>query len=118
MNQYLAKEYPFEGEMLTIREISERIGVPPDTIRERLNNYKMPYERAFSPKDHRTERMENLQLKISVEYNGERVTLTKLSRLTGIDRPTIYSRYRAGDRGERLWRPLDHRGRKGKWYDY
>ena len=114
---FTPREYPFEGEMLTLREISERIGVPTDTIRNRLYNLKMPYERAFSPADHRIEHMSEINDPILIEYEGRTVTITELSEIIGIRRQTILTRYRVGDRGERLWRPLDRKGAKKRRYD-
>ena len=115
---FTPRKFPFEGEMLTLKEISERIGVPTDTIRNRLYNLKMPYEKAFSPTDHRIEHMREINDPILIEYEGRTVTITELSEILGIKRQTILTRYRVGDRGERLWRPLDRKskGRK-RWYD-
>lgn len=114
---FTPREYPFEGEMLTLREISERIGVPTDTIRNRLYNLKMPYEKAFSPADHRIEHMNEINDPILIEYEGRTVTVTELSEIVGIKRQTILTRYRVGDRGWRLWRPLDKKGVKKRKYD-
>jgi len=109
MSTYYPKEYPFEGEMLTIREIAERIGVPKDTIRQRLNK-GMPFERAFSPEDQRIVRLAELNDPIRVEYKGRKVTMAELSELTGIKRGTLLTRWRFGDRGEELWRPVQKKG--------
>lgn len=43
---------------------------------------------------------------IRVEYRGERVSLSELSRRTGITDQAIYARYKAGARGEALVRPV------------
>lgn len=43
---------------------------------------------------------------ITVEYRGRKVTLLQLSELTDINECTLASRYRKGDRGEHLVRPL------------
>lgn len=43
---------------------------------------------------------------IQVRYNGESVTLNKLSKLTGVLESTLHSRYRKGVRGRRLWRKV------------
>lgn len=44
---------------------------------------------------------------IKVEYEGRQVNLTELCLLTGIGRSTLLHRYGQGDRGKRLWRPVD-----------
>ena len=40
-----------------------------------------------------------------IEFDGELVTLTEISKRTGISLQTLYSRFQAGDRGEKLVRP-------------
>lgn len=45
--------------------------------------------------------------KLFVEYQGQRMALRDVAKLVGIEVRTLRSRYRAGERGERLWRPLD-----------
>lgn len=46
---------------------------------------------------------------IFVEYKGFYVTLTELSKITGIKRETLEMRYMRGDRRERLYRPVRKR---------
>ena len=117
MSVQYPKEYPFEGEMLTIAEISKRTGIPKNTIRQRLNHYEMSFDRAFSTDDLRIERLKK-ETEYFVEYEGELISITELSERIGIKPTTLRSRYRYGDRGERLWRPLEHKQRKVKrWYD-
>lgn len=43
---------------------------------------------------------------IYIDYEGNSVTLTELSNITGIKRETLEMRYIRGDRGERLYRPV------------
>lgn len=43
----------------------------------------------------------------TVDYHGEVLTLAQLSACTGLSKDCLDRRYRQGDRGERLWRPLD-----------
>ena len=42
-----------------------------------------------------------------VDYYGNSVSLRQLATLTGIKQCTLKARHDIGDRGERLWRPLD-----------
>lgn len=42
-----------------------------------------------------------------VNYNGADLTLTQLAKAVGISYACLCCRYRKGDRGEQLWRPLD-----------
>ena len=116
MSAQYPREYPYEGEMLTIAQISERTGIPKDTIRVRLRK-GMPFEKAFSTEDLRVVRCRS-KTKIYTEYKGEMVSLSELAERVGIKEITIRERYKLGDRGERLARPLDRKskGRK-RWYD-
>ena len=116
MSVQYPREYPYKGEMLTITEISERTGIPKDTIRQRLRN-GMPFEKAFSAEDHRVARFK-AKTKIFAEYKGEMLPLSEIAERTGIKMMTIRERYRRGERGERLTRPLERKskGRK-RWYD-
>lgn len=42
-----------------------------------------------------------------VEYQGEMITLAEAVERTGIKKGTLEDRYRSGDRGERLFRPVE-----------
>lgn len=44
--------------------------------------------------------------KVFVEYNGKQVSLSQLSKLTGVKYNTIVARYHRGLRGERLWKKV------------
>ncbi|GAB6170303.1 hypothetical protein JCM1393_27630 [Clostridium carnis] len=46
---------------------------------------------------------------IHIDYEGISVTLTELSKITGIKRETLEMRYIRGDRGERLYRAVRKR---------
>ena len=48
----------------------------------------------------------NRRTAIFTEYNGQNVTLLELSELLNIPYSTLHARYRKGERGERLFRPL------------
>ena len=106
------KQYPYMGNQLSLRAIAELTGVPIGTLRARLR-YGIPLDKAFTDDDLRVERMRGFA-GIKVDYKGEEVTLLELSERTGIKRATLATRYRFGDRGERLWRPVENtnRGRK------
>lgn len=45
--------------------------------------------------------------KIEVHYRGGQISLSEASKLTGISINALHERYKRGDRGERLFRPLD-----------
>jgi len=106
------KRYPYMGDMLSLRAISELTGIPTETLRARLR-YGIPPEEAFADEDLRIVRLRETAV-IKVDYQGEVLTLLELSERTGIKRATLATRYRFGDRGERLWRPVEstNRGRK------
>lgn len=46
---------------------------------------------------------------IYIDYNGENIILSQLSKITGIRRETLEMRYIRGDRGERLIRAVRKR---------
>lgn len=48
----------------------------------------------------------NRRSNIIVEYEGEQMTLVEASELSGIEYHVLNIRYRTGDRGERLFRPV------------
>ena len=48
----------------------------------------------------------NIRRNVLVEYNGKMITLPEAAEITGIDLGALRSRYRNGDRGERLFRPV------------
>lgn len=52
------------------------------------------------------EQHRNQRSNIWIDYDGERIILKDAARAKGIDYHTLYMRYRAGDRGERLFRPV------------
>ena len=116
MSAQYPREYPYEGEMLTIREISERTGLSKDLIRQRLRK-GWAFDKAFSTTDYRAERMKKLNAIHQVEYEGRIVTIAELAEITGINKATLRTRFRLGDRGERLTRPLQHTWRGHKWYE-
>lgn len=51
----------------------------------------------------------NRRNNVIVKYNGKSLTLPEAAERSGISCPTLRSRYRVGDRGERLFRPIDTR---------
>jgi hypothetical protein len=48
------------------------------------------------------------------EYNGKRYTLRELSTACGVTFHTLYGRFQAGDRGERLTRPVEWKGQSSE----
>lgn len=53
-----------------------------------------------------TEQVRNRRNTVRVEYQGEMLTLKEAAEKSGINYGTLKSRYHAGDRGERLFRPV------------
>lgn len=41
-----------------------------------------------------------------IEYNGKKITIPDAAELSGISQATLHTRYYAGDRGEKLFRPV------------
>ncbi len=48
----------------------------------------------------------NRRSNVMVEYNGQKICLTDAAKLSGIAPKTALRRYKAGDRGDRLFRPV------------
>lgn len=48
MNRRVSKRYEFEGEMLSLPEVADRIGVKAQTLRGRMNAYGMTFEEAVA----------------------------------------------------------------------
>lgn len=51
--------------------------------------------------------MREVKIRVYYEPENRNVTLTELANITKIRRVTIYYRYKKGDRGERLWCPVE-----------
>ena len=51
----------------------------------------------------------NTRKNVFVEYEGVEISLPEAAEKSGIAYATLKSRYHAGDRGERLFRPVDKR---------
>lgn len=49
----------------------------------------------------------NKRNNVYVEYEGEEKTLSEVAELLGMDNGTLWHRYKAGDRGEKLFRPKE-----------
>jgi hypothetical protein len=56
----------------------------------------------------RTEQNNNRRNNIIIEYNGSSHTLGEWATMLGFEYCTVKTRYYAGDRGDRLFRGLDH----------
>ena len=49
---------------------------------------------------------------MEIDYQGKKVTLNELSKITNISYDTLLHRHSNGDRGEDLWRPIYKRSKK------
>lgn len=49
----------------------------------------------------------NTRQNVFVEYNGEKMCLMDAAELSGINYNSLFSRYEHGDKGERLFRPVE-----------
>jgi hypothetical protein len=58
------------------------------------------------------EQMSNTSSNVFVEYQGVRMTLAQAARKSGIHNDTLCRRHKHGDRGEKLFRPTQHTGRR------
>ena len=83
----------------------ENFGKPGYTLnRIRVNeDYKPDNVRWATPKQQSNNKRNN----IKVNYQDEEMTLTEAAEKSGINYGTLRDRYKRGDRGERLFRPVE-----------
>ena len=55
------------------------------------------------------EQLRNTRVNRIVEYQGRAITLSEVAELTGISFATLHNRWKRGDRGDRLFRPVKKR---------
>lgn len=84
------KLYPYEGEMLTIRQISERTGINRKTLDGRLRDGMDIYKATHTPV--KRGKFEGARF----EFNGEKYSLSELSELSGVKKQTIEWRLQQG----------------------
>ena len=91
--EYVSKLPHFGEEGYTLDRIDNNGNYEPDNLR-------------FT--DRKTQ-SRNTRRNIIVEYQGREMTLAEAAELSGIPYNTLLARYYAGDRGERLFRPVRKR---------
>ncbi|CAJ0861976.1 hypothetical protein AMST5_01446 [freshwater sediment metagenome] len=84
----------FKGEKLTLKELSERTGVPVDTIRSRLS--KGVRGDALGAPQRKTQ---------TITFNGETRTVNEWARISGVSTATIGRRLREGLSAEEALTP-------------
>lgn len=98
----------YNNKKVTIRELSELTGLSIKLLNSRYENGDRGEDLIRPVGVHiRTNIPEGY-----IDYCGDMITLEELSRRTGIKRTTLSMRYKNGDRGERLWRPVRPRTKK------
>ena len=92
------KLYPYEGEMLTLGEISQRTGINQKTLQSRLKRgmdvcraANMPTQLGNKP--------------VHYEFNGKEYTLSELAELSGVKKQTISWRLHQGETVAEAIRP-------------
>lgn len=80
-------KYMYDGELLTLREISIRTGVNYDILRGRTDRGLSIYEALYNQFE---------PTKYHLEYNGERHSIPEWSAITGIKEVTIRARLKRG----------------------
>ena len=56
----------------------------------------------------------NIRTNVHIEYGGRSVCLSEAAELSGINAMTLSCRYRKGDRGDRLFRPVQKHNKPTK----
>lgn len=93
------------GDFSTFRDWAFANGYSDDLSIDRIDNngnYKPTNCRWTDRKNQCNNRRSN----IFVVFNNKQITISEASQLTGIHKSTLKDRYRRGDRGERLFRPV------------
>lgn len=62
----------------------------------------------------RKKQSRNTRKNIIIEYKGEKMCLKDVANIVGINEATLSGRYHRGDRGDRLFRPVDESKRKNR----
>ena len=90
--------YDINGEMLLIKEISQKYNIPEPTLRGRMAK-GMTMQEALVYEYHG---------KLTITYHGETKYLTEWSEITGINRGTLRDRLKAGFTEEDIFKPVLH----------
>ena len=95
----------WENDFTAFAEWAQKSGYADNLSIDRIENNK-----GYTPENCRWVDMEtqnrNRRDNIIVKYNGRNMCLTDAARLSGIKRCTLETRYKKGDRQERLFRPV------------
>lgn len=92
----------YHGKTISLSELSDITGVPYITLLKRYNKGFRDEELLNPPKT-----VKGKHPVILVDYYGKQLTLSELSRITGIPYATLNLRYNKGDIGEELWKPVE-----------
>ena len=90
-------------------DMGERLpGTTLDRFPDMTGNYEPGNTRWATPE----QQSSNMRSNVLIEIDGEQVTMAEAARRSGIHSDTLGMRYGKGERGERLFRPTEHVGRR------
>lgn len=96
----------YEGELLSLQQISRLSGVSKSTVAKRYREGSRGIELT---------RKRYADNQILIEYKGDNLTFTELSKVTGTARTTLVGRYKRGYRGTHIINiPSDAKGKRKK----
>lgn len=106
---YGARGITVDERWRTLENFIEDMGVPPSGASlERVDN-NGPYTKSNCVWATRKQQGRNRRSNALVDFDGSVITLIELAERTGISYGALKMRYRAGDRGDRLARPVQRR---------
>lgn len=77
-----------------------------EEFKQRYSNGEFKIKSIEEWKKKTTQLSKEKKEKPNVIYKGERISFAKASKITGINLTTLHERYKRGDRGEKLFRPV------------
>lgn len=113
-NKRNTRLFEYNGEYHTVREWCDILNVDYKFIRHRVFQYGLTIKEAVETPLY----MRNSDKFAYVEYNGERKSIFKISKETGISHNVLLSHHRKGEKIEEIIKKYKENGGSAKRYEY